>query len=196
MIKSQPTLDLADKLIDAGHLHEAIELYKKILTSGDINHTALANLKIIQPLEHLQFSEQLLEQYPDSKHVTRYRILLLLEYRLAKQAIELCNNTLKNFDFTPIERSQYVTLRFKAGLQAGITDDLKEDFITIWQSLRNAKGKQKLLQDLLAVADTTFQEVFVALSQEQIFTESLRQVFAEKAQVLGHLKQLADEDFA
>lgn len=195
MSQSETSHKLADQLVDTGYFREAILLYKKLLMSGDIDASALVNLVIVHPLEMLQFSKDLLEIHPDSKIILQHHIIVLIHNNLGQQAMELCVEALRDANLSEGQRIQFVSHRFRASLQAGIIDYIKDDFIAIWQSLHNAKGKQKLLQDILSVADSSLEDVFLKLSSEGIFTNAMRQVFAEKARVLAQLGHLTEEDF-
>jgi hypothetical protein len=183
----------ANHLLDETRYEEAIKVFREAIQE-EPKSNMLANLTIALSLWHLQFLEKLIELHPEDVTVHAFRIRARIHDRRFEEAFQICTDVLNSYSIKSGMILQLKSLRLRCATHSGRGDYLKDDFISVWKSLKTPKSKRMLLRDLLSTSEANFAPVFLELAAENLFSKNIIELFEKKAQFLLLLDNIGNAD--
>lgn len=207
MTKISTRFKIANDLFDIWDFAGAIRLYEEALfldeesqQDGWTKEDIFINLIQARDLARLVFLRKFVEKYPDSILAQRQLIHLYLAEHRPKEAYTLCEKLFEQMAQQAASQEHVVTghysLRFGVGLSIGNPTHLAKDFLTIWKTLHNPRGKRRLLTDILSSEDARLLPAFIELSQHPDLSPNIQVLFKQKAESLQLLQQVFDTELA
>ncbi|NJL55700.1 hypothetical protein HC928_11215 [bacterium] len=179
-----------NELFDSGDFSGAIAKYREsemLEPHGD----ALVNLGIAIDSWYRVILRDLDTKHPDNLPIQMHKVMLLVKDDPA-EAVGICNHLLKSQEEVFGRNIRLRSLRLQASLSVGDGKYLVEDFQAVWESLKGAKGKIRLLHTLLAATHVALQADILRLSELVILPREVREILKHKANELKLLQAVSD----
>ena len=178
----------AEQLYETGQLEKAIEIYQLAVLLYQPRSGVLANLFQAWKVQNYRFIEDLIVIYPDSVDLQLQQLRMTIQYGWYAKTIQLATDMIKNVNSENPVLVTFHSSRFQAAIRGSHTAYIKDDFIFLWQNL-HGKSKRKLLEHFLSISSVKFQEVYLALAANPLFSDDVQDLFRGKANLLHYLDE-------